>query len=356
VTGPADPIAEAAVRQGLFWKTAVLVVSMLAVWAFGLGVLDRMRPDEAGTSFQSSPSARVEQRPALFAVTWDRSGTNVGPGTIGIATPIALVEPGGAIVSAIVARSEDAARAEARKFAATYFKPSTGLLLLRGGAVAGEVRFVGDPLLDGFVPVVPVAGTGPNDFGPLVVEATTLLAISDQRATSEQSGIRPMRDDHRKAVDTAVRQVLKDRFPSCEIVDEGLARVRVADLDRDGLAEVLASRFLKFRGESGLIENAVVFLIAEPERVPVAGETSYRIAFASMRVFAIDGPRPDIVFIDQADLTSSEVDEVVLRYDDGATSRYAVLRRDQTVWTQACSTPPVRPPSLRPLANGKADG
>lgn len=329
---------------------------MVAIWAVVLGVVDRARPDAGGLSFQASPSARVEQRPALFAVTWDRAGSNVGPSTIGIATPIALVEPGGAIVSPIVARSEEAALTEARTFASTYYKSASSLLLLRGGAAAGEVRFVGDPLLDGLVPVVPVAGTGPSDLGPLVVEATTLLAISDRRNAGRLSGVRPMRDEHRAAIDTATRDILRDRFPTVTIVEESVARVRVADLDRDGRTEVLASRVIRMRGESGIVENALLFLICEPDRTPAAGETGYRVSYVAMQVYADDSPRSEILFIDQADLTSADFDEVILRIDEAGTSRYAVLRRDQTVWTQVSSTPPVRPPSLRPLAGEKSSG
>lgn len=351
-----EPTADPSARARIVWQTAALLGAMLVMWAVILGIVDRSRPEADGLSFRASPSARVERRPALFVVTWDRAGTNVGPSTIGIATPIALVEPGGAIVAPIVARTEEAALTEAREFAATYFKQSTGLLLLRGGAAAGEVRYVGDPLLDGLVPVVPVAGTGPTDLGPLVVEATTLLAISDRRHAGRLSGVRPMRDEHRSAVDEAMRQVLKDRFPDSVIVEEGLARVRVADLDRDGRAEVLASRILQVRNESGLLENAAIFLIAEPERTPIIGASGYRIAFVALQFFALDGPRSDVVFIDQADLTSADYDEVVLRYDNEGASRYAVLRRDQTVWTQVTSTRPVRPPSQRPIASEKSSG
>lgn len=344
------PRADSAEKSRLAWKTGALIVAMLSVWALGLGLVGRTRPDVGGISFQTSPSARMERRPALFAVTWDRSRATAGPGTIGVAVPIALIEPGGAIVPPIAARSDDAALAEGRAFAATYYKPSSELLLLRGGAAAGDVQFVSDFTMLGHLPVIQVEGSGPVDLGPLDPDATTLLAISDLRFAGRPTGTRAMRDEHRSAVDVASRQLLRDRYPGRVLVDEGLARVRVADLDRDGRAEVLASRVVRMRDESGILESVVLFLIVEPERTPAAGESGYRVAFASVQFIAENGPNADIVFIDQADLTSATFDEVVLRLDDGDTSRYAVLRRDQTAWSQVSSTPPVRSNSPRPLS------
>lgn len=350
------PSAESDEKTRLVWKTAALVVAMLSVWALGLGLVGRTRPDVGGISFQTSPSARMERRPALFAVTWDRSGASAGPGTVGVAVPIALIEPGGAIVPPIAARSDDDAQAEGRAFAATYYKPSSELLLLRGGAAAGDVQFVSDFMMLGHLPVVQVEGSRPVDLGPLDPDATTLLAISDLRFAGRPTGTRAMRDEHRSAVDVASRQILRDRYPGRTVVDEGLAMVRVADLDRDGRAEVLASRVVRMQDESGILRSVVLFLIAEPERSPAVGESGYRVAFAAVQVFADNGPHADIVFIDQADLTSDTYDEVVLRLDDGDYSRYAVLRRDQTAWSQVSSTPPVRSPGPRPLAGEKSGG
>jgi len=350
------PGADSAEKSWLAWKTAALVAAMLAVWALGLGLVGRTRPDVGGISFQTSPSARMERRPALFAITWDRSGSNAGPGTIGVAVPIALIEPGGAIVPPIAARSDDAAQAEGRAFAAIYYKPTSELLLLRGGAAAGDVQVVSDVMMLGLLPVAQVEGSGPVDLGPLDPDATTLLAISDLRFAGRPTGTRAMRDEHRTAVDVASRQILRDRYPGHTVVDEGLARVRVADLDRDGRAEVLASRVVRLRDQSGILENVVLFLIAEPERLPTVEESAYRVAFAALQVFSDNGPHADIVFIDQADLTSASFDEVVLRLDEGDASRYAVLRRDQTAWSQVSSTTPVRSPGPRPLAGEKSGG
>ncbi len=342
----ADSVDDRTERRRTLWQTAWLVIAILAVWAVGLGVLDRSRPEAGSVSFQTSPSARVERRPALFAITWNRSGANAGPGTIGVATPIALVEPGGAIVAPITARTDEDALAEGRAFASTYCKPSTGLMLLRGGAEAGDVRFVGDPTMVGSVPVVPVAGSGPLDLGPLDVETTAVLAISDRRFAGRSTGVRPMRDEHRSAVDAATRQILRDRYPTRVVVDEGLARVRVADLDRDGRTEILATREVRLRDESGGFERVAVFMIAEPERAQSATKPGYRVVFVGLQLFRDAGPAADIVFIDQADLTAAEFDEVIVRLDDGETSRYAILRRDQTTWTQVSSTRPMRQPGL----------
>lgn len=340
------PAEIADTRRVVMWKTAAVVAGMAAVWAVGLGVIDRSIPEQAAQTFQSSPTARVERRPALFAVTWYGSEGASGPGMVGVAMPVVLVEAGGALISPVT-EGVDASRAasQARAFVDTYVEEGTGLLLLRGGAAAGDVRFVGGPIASGQVPAIPVSGASPGMLGPDDATSTTLLAISDRRFAGRSSGVRGMRDQHRAAVDEATRQIMRDRFPSREVVDEGLARVRVADLDRDGRPEVLASRDVRVRESNGTAEHIALFVIVEPEQVVPNGSTEYRIAFVAMQAYADEARRASVTFIDQADLTSLVYDEVVVRLDDGDVSRYAVLRRDQAVWTQVSSTPPIRLPN-----------
>ena len=349
-------LVDSSEKTRIAWKTAAFVGAMLAVWALGLGLVGRSNPDTGGATFQASPSARVERRPALFAITWERRGANAGPGALGLATPIALVEPGGAIVPPISARTDETALAESRAFSATYYEPSDGLLLLRGGAAAGDVRISGEVRMLGQLPVVAVAGTGPIDLGPLDVNTTTLLAISDRRFAGHATGVRAMRDEHRSAVDIATRQILRDRFASSFVVDEGLAKVRVADLDRDGRTEVLASRIVRIRDTTGTLESVALFLIAEPEGLSATEESGYRIAFVALQVVSEGGPSAAIVFIDQADLTSAAHDEVILRLDDGNTFRYVVLRRDQTAWSQVSSTSSMPAPSQKASSGEKPGG
>ena len=95
----------------------------------------------------------------------------------------------------------------------------------------------------------------------------------------------------------------------------------------------------------------VVFVIAEPDRSPSAAKPGYRVVFVGLQLFRDAGPAADIVFIDQADLTAAEFDEVIVRLDDGETSRYASRRSGQTTGRAVRATRPMRQPSLPSLSS-----
>jgi hypothetical protein len=181
-------------------------------------------------------------------------------------------------------------------------------------------------------------GYGPGGpTGLLEAAPDDVLGISDPRFGSETSGARPMRAAHRSAAEQLTHAALRARYPGWQVESTGLARVRVADLDRSGAPELLASVTVHLRRDARRTTVAL-FMIGEPAAAGPA--ESFDLAFVASR--EVVGPSDGFAFLDQADLTPVPYDEVVVRDDEGDSARYVVLQRGAEGWREAVASPAVR--------------
>ena len=318
---------------------AGVIAAAAASWAIALGVLDRgATPAPTGT-FAGSPAARVERRPVLFVV---RSRPDGGADSPTVALPIASVDPGGAVRPPVpLASTDESRRAIAATFAADYLGNGTPLRLLYGGAVAGTLRFAGpSPDVD---PLAARVASDPTSRADVLTTSTEdLLAMSDMRYGASASGARPLRSTHVAAVEQLARTVARERYPNAQVESVDIVRVRVADLDRAGAPELLASVSVKLRFDAHRETTAALFILGEAAgtgSTSASGGDGVHPAY----VLALDtaGAGDGFAFVDQVDLTASSFDEVVVRADQGGASRYLVLERGRDGWSEAASTPPV---------------
>jgi hypothetical protein len=325
---PAPPrSADERTRDALVAAGVIAAAAML--WALALGVLDQ-GPAPA-TRFSSSPAARVERKPVLFAVRM-RAQDNAAD-AVATAVPVASVDAGGVLGPAVpTASTDDARRAISTAFAEDYFANGAPLRLLYGGAVAGALRFGGAGDASGMVPTARVSTDATSRADVLTSATDDLLAISDLRYGAPTSGARPMRESHRASVEQLARAAVRDRYPGWQVESLDLVRVRVADLDRKGAPELLASLTARLRGDARRVTVVSMFLIGEP-----AGGETFRLAY----VTTLEEPEAGegFVFVDQVDLTASPFDEVVVRTETRGGARYVVLERGSDGWTEAVATP-----------------
>ena len=317
---------------------AGVIAASAALWVLALGVLDSGPPAPTPNTYSLSPTARVERRPVLFAVRTQTAGADESDGSVGIAIPIASIEPGGALRPPLLSGvNDDARRALAAAFASNYLETGSALRLLYGGAAAGLLRFSGGADVTASPPYARVAYDPDSRADVLESAANDLLAISDSRYGSSSSGARPLRASHRSAVEQLARSALKERYPGAQVASVDVTRIRVADLDHSGSPELLASLTASLRVGSGN-ESIAVFLVGEPAAGATGTET-YRLAYA--RTIEVSSPSEGFVFVDQADLTASAFDEVVVRSDEPGAFRYFVLERSSTGWAEVVASPTV---------------
>jgi hypothetical protein len=167
--------------------------------------------------------------------------------------------------------------------------------------------------------------------------ADDLLGVSDPRFGAASSGARPMTASHREAAEGLARDAVRERYPEWQVESVGPARVRVADLDRSGRPEVLASLAVALRAGSGREATVSLFLIGEPDASDP--DRPFRLAYVAAR--EVSDPGDGFAFLDQVDLTPAPADEVVVRSDEGGYARYVVLARAAAGWHEAVVTPPV---------------
>ncbi len=321
--------------------TVVFIVAVVLVWVVALGVLDRAYTPPASARYSTSPTAHVERRPVLFAIC-PRRGDDQRDGAeaIGVALPIASIDPSGGLLPAVPVRSDERRQADLAAFVATYCSEGTALRVLYGGAFAGTLYFMGAPDLDTTLPEARV-GYGAADPVDIVENAANdLLGISDPRFGAASSGARPMQATHREEVERMIRAAVRDRFPHWQFESAGLARVRVADLDRSGESEVLASATVQLRVDAKRETTVVLFLIGEP--TPAGSDEPFRLAYFAAR--ETSDAESGFAFLDHADLTPAQFDEVVVRSDEGASVRYLVLQRGVDGWREAIASPFVKVP------------
>jgi len=318
--------------------TIGVVAAVAAVWAIGLGIVDRAAPHPRRISYDASPTARLERRPVLFVIMRDETAVPPGakPSSIAArAVPIALLEPSGELRPPISSSEDSTKRSAATSaFVDTYLHPDSALRLLQGGAAAGAMRIVES---DDSGPLP--AGWGvceASDRSALAQSGATLLGISDLRFGSARSGDEPMREADRAVVSALLRRVVTDQYPGVhvEAVDE--VKVRAVDLNRDGRRELVATAQARGRSGSRATPTVDCFLIAE-----LADDTNYRVAFASVVERPAEAEDSSILtFVDQIDLSPADFDEVVVRSALPG-KQYRVLRRDVGGWREVYVSPVV---------------
>ncbi len=321
--------------------TIAVVLAIGGVWAVALGILDAQSPVIDQNRYGASMRTRVERRPALFVVTTPQDESPSPSVSTVTAVAIALVEPGGVLRSPI-SRSgsdEDQGR-EMRAFADTYFASNETLELLRGGALAGTLKFAGDTRSRESLPVARLTAVAPGQ-APGIEREEALLAVTDRRFGAASSGVRPMREAHRFEIDQLTRKIVRDRFPGYVIDGEPVSRVRVADLNRDGQPEVLASVTLTLRADARPAQNVSLFMIGEAASSTDAGAT-LRAAYVNASTAAESTEPASVTFVDQVDLSPDTFDEVVLRSVSGDSMEYVVVQRRDQGWVEIFASDPLR--------------
>ena len=314
--------------------TACVLVAIACVWAVGLGIVDRLQLQPA-PPFEASAGSRTVRRPVLFAVCPHR---NAG---LGVAIPIASIEPDGSFRRAVPDEASDEAQRNAEStFIATYCHTGATLRLLSGGAFAGTVSFGAPASLGSGAPSVRVASEEGASASSIVASAPDdLLAITDPRYGAAMSGARPMQDLHRTAAEQLTRVAVKARFPLWQLESATLERVRVADLDRTGEPELLVTSRVRLRGEGASKLTVALFVVGEPG---ASAAEPFRLAYVLGREVSEGDETTGFSFVDQANLTPANVDEIVVRDQrpEGA-AHYIVLQRASGGWYQVFVSPPV---------------
>ena len=307
--------------------TIGVIVATCLVWAFALLVLDHNSPIPERRRFGASARAHVERRPVLFVVMAPAGSDDTGSPIT--AHALAYVERGG-LIRPVIPRSWSGPDRERgmREFAETYFASDQTVELLRGGAAAGTLRLAGEMRVAELIPSARLTPVG-QTRGPGLEREETLLGVSDARLGAPSSGVRPMRESHRAEVERIARRIAKDRFTTWQIESEDVARVRVADLNRDGLPEILASLTLRLRGENRTTQTAEIFIICEGSQ---NGE--YRETYVATGIGETGKAPASLSFVDQIDVSPEPFDEVVLRRTDGASSEFLVLQRRDGAWAE----------------------
>lgn len=321
--------------------TIGVVAAIAGVWAVALGILDTQSPIVDPNRYGGSIRNRVERRPVLFVVAAPQDEPAATSATTVTAVAIAVVEPGVVVRSPIShAGSADDQTRELRAFSDTYFAASETVELLRGGALAGSMRFAGDARTGDSLPVARLMSVVPGQ-SPGIEREEVLLAVTDRRIGASSSGVRPMRESHRAEVDQLARRIFRDRFPGTQIDGDLTMRVRVADLNRDGQPEILATVSARLHAEAKPVERANLFVIAE-SIADGTSDPSVRSTFVMTSV-APDPVEPDLVtFVDQVDLSPDVYDEVVLRIASDDSAEYLVLQRRGPEWFEVFASDRVR--------------
>jgi hypothetical protein len=321
--------------------TAAVVVAMAAVWAVGLGVVDRTFTP-APRRYSASPTARVERRPALFVFQRTEDAAAGQSAVPGYALPLAVVEPSGALRPPFDDPTPTVdGRAQMRAFRAIYCAPGVPIQALGNGAAAGSLTFEPEGPADEATGVwVRGACQLAGSADPTLDADGLWLAISDTRFGRAVSGASPMRAIHRAAVETMTKRLLKERFADRHVDEEGPAEVRLADLDHTGHPEILATRTVRLRDAGGRLSVVSIFFVGEA----LGDADSFHAAFA---VTSEGGASEEngYDYVDQIDLTPAPFDEIVIRHRSGDTSWYGVLRRDDDgKWREAYTAGPIRAP------------
>lgn len=324
-------------RMRTLLLTASVLLAIAVVWVVGLGIVDglQLRP---GAMMESLPSvSRAVRRPVLFAICPHRGGE---PG-LGVAIPIASVEPDGSFVSPLRAEgTEEERRAEEGAFIAAYCSQGASLRLLSGGAFAGTLTYGPPESIGVGAPAVRVVTDGTGGLDLLERAPEDMLGVSDPRYGAAMSGARAMRAVHRSAVEQLTRAAVKERYPEWQIESADLARVRVADLDRTGEPELLASRTVRLRSEKAPGRAVSLFMIGEPAD---GAAESFRLAYVAATETLFGGAPATFFYIDQANLTPAVDDEVVVRSDRGGSTFYLILQRSAGRWNEVFTSRPVAP-------------
>jgi hypothetical protein len=172
-------------------------------------------------------------------------------------------------------------------------------------------------------------GTGGADLLERAPE--DMLGISDPRYGAAMSGARAMQTVHRAAVEQLTRAAVKERYPEWQIESADLARVRVADHNRAGGPELLASRTVRLRGPEAAELSVALFMIGE--LTDVAPE-SFRLAYVAAAETVPGSVPTTFSYIDQANLTPVSDDEVVVRSDRAGSTFYLILQRSAGRWNE----------------------
>jgi hypothetical protein len=324
--------------------TVGVVTAVAAVWAIGLGIVDRVGPRTERVSYEASLTARLERRPVLFAIVRNpgHSSADGESGTFPAqALPIAIVEPNGELRPPLPAADGTEAWAAAeRSFVDTYFRPGALIRILQGGANAGSMRVVGVTDREGPMPI----GRGPCEgldfslFAPTVGAETILLGVSDPRLGAQTTGIEPMRASDRVIAIQLVRRAIAEKNPEAHIEAVDAVRVRSVDLNRDGRHEIIASALVRIRTSPQHHTEVNCCLVAEPRD---ESDTPYRTGLAYSG--AGSGLAENVcqyTYVDQVNLSNSRYDEVVLGcVKDGR--HFLVLRRGDDGWHEVYRSPVV---------------
>jgi hypothetical protein len=107
--------------------------------------------------------------------------------------------------------------------------------------------------------------------------------------------------------------------------------VRVADLNRAGGPELLASRTVRLRGPEAAELSVALFMIGE--LTDVAPE-SFRLAYVAAAETVPGSVPTTFSYIDQANLTPVSDDEVVVRSDRAGSTFYLILQRSAGRWNE----------------------
>ena len=318
--------------------TAGVLLAVASVWAVGLGIVDELQLRPEVTMENLPLASRAVRRPVVFAICPHR---DAGEG-LGVAIPIASIEPDGRFVSPLMAQGSEAERrADEGAFVATYCYQGASLRLLSGGAFAGTLTY-GEPAVIGVgLPAVKVVANGTDGASLFERGREDMLGISDPRYGAAMSGARAMQADHRSAVEQLTRAALKERYPQWQIESADLARVRVADLDRTGEPEFLASRTVRLRGAEAAELSVSLFMIGEARD---DASDAFQLAYVAAAETQPGGPAAAFFYVDQANLTPAVVDEVVVRSERGAATFYMILQRSAGRWREAFTSQPVTRP------------
>lgn len=321
--------------------TACVLLAIAAVWAFGLGIIDRIGPDP-GAERDAGFLDRAVRRPVLFAV--HRTAVPEGR-TVGLAIPLVAIDTNGALRPPVQSGGSDVkSRIEVGKFVAAYCGSDARLFVLSGGALAGTARFSRPEVLDANLPIVTIEAdqsTQTSTFGNMPGDA---LGITDVRFCTPTSGARPMRARDQAAADQLVRAVIKQRYAGWQIAAPALSpRVRLADLDRSGGADLLVSCTVPMQEGERRTFDVVVFLIGEPV-TPGAADGAYNVVFTATRDMPPDEGSGGYEVVDQVDLSPAPVDEIVVRSNLNGLTQYAVLQRSEDGWREVYTSGAITPP------------
>jgi hypothetical protein len=314
-----------------------VIAAVAAVWAIGLGVVDRAAPTVTRVYHDASPAARLERRPVLFIVSYEASdwaSHGESGALLARATPIAVVEPNGELRVPLPSGGEPDARSAAeRMFVDTYYRAGNVIRILRGGSNAGMMRIVDAAHREGALPTGRGSYDGPDPSVDVAAagKETLLLGVSDPRLAAPTTGSEPMRASDRVVAAHLLRRAVADRYPEARVDEAQEVRVRAVDLDRDGHREVIAWAALRVRTEPQKQADVACFLIAETRD----GSASYRTAFSYV-AGGLDDPEgaSKYSYVDQVDLSAAIHDEVVVSHKRADGQQYLVLRRGQEGWRE----------------------